>query len=37
MIQADQLDGWSIMIPLLPAAAYPILEAMKLPASPIVA
>ena len=35
-IQADQLDGWRIMIPLLPAAAYPILEAMNLPASPIV-
>ena len=36
MIQADQLDGWRIMTPLLPAASYPILEAMKLPASPIV-
>ena len=36
MIQADQLDGWRIMIPLLLAAIYPILEAMKLPTSPIV-
>jgi len=36
MIQADQLNGWRIMIPLLLAAIYPILEAMKLPTSPIV-
>ena len=36
MIQADQFDSWRIMIPLLPAASYPILEAMKLPASPVV-
>jgi len=36
IIQADQLDGWRIIIPLLPAVSYPILEAMKTPASPIV-
>ncbi len=36
MIQANQLDSWRIMIPLLPAASYLIFDAMKLPASPIV-